>query len=152
MKTRSWLGTVSAAALVGFALQFGGSAQAEAAPPAEAGPGSGELFLTVQWCDTQEAMKQVVDRHAEAGEAAADAVWDALSSSGVCHTLDADMPAIATLIEATHKTVVTMSDPMGDDGAGRPVILEVWMAAIEGIADRPVYIARGAMLPGGAVT
>ena len=145
--TRLLLGTVSAVALVGLALHFDGS-PARAEEPTIAAAPDGELFLTVQWCDTPESMVLVVDRHAEAGEAAADAAWDELALYGVCHTIDSGLPAVATLIETMHTTIVTMADPV-DGAGGQPAVVEVWLAALEGITDQPVYIARGAMLDGG---
>jgi hypothetical protein len=144
---RLLIGTVSAFALASLALHFDGRA-AGAAEPAPTPETAGELFLTIQWCDTREAMVQVVDRHAQAGEAAANAAWDELALYGVCHTIDSGLPAIATLIEATHTTVVTMADP-AHRGSGQPAVVEVWLAALEGISDQPVYIARSAMLEGG---
>jgi hypothetical protein len=132
------IGTVSAIALAGLVAPFvGGVAHA-----------AGETFMTVQWCDTREAMEQVVDRHAEAGEAAADVVWDELSSYGVCHTLESGVPVLAILIEPTHQTVVTVTDPANETLAW-PAIMEVWAVDLEGLADRPVYIARGALLDAG---
>jgi len=107
---------------------------------------AGQQHPVIQWCDTKEAMASVVDSHSSKGQSAASAVWDEMVGKGVCHWVPMQLATTAILLQELHAVYVTAVDP-DRDGEKRQAVIEVWLAAVDGIPDRPVYITRADWAP-----
>ncbi len=99
---------------------------------------AGDRVLVVQWCDRAADMQAVVDRHAAAGQAAANALYLELVERASCHFLPAAMPTAGRLIEQHGFALVGIAVPMVE--TEQRAVVEVWSATVEGIPGRAVYI------------
>lgn len=99
---------------------------------------AGDQVLVVQWCDQAAHMQAVVDRHAAAGQAAANQLYLALVDRALCHVLPAATMKTGTLV-AQHGfafAFITIPFIERDERA----VVEVWSATVEGIEGRAVFI------------
>lgn len=129
---------LSAALVAAFLLSGGVAPNAPPSPFEE-----GSTVIVWQWCDTLEASADVVDVHAAAGLEAAGRRWDEHVAAGKCHWIPPQLATTALLVNQEHSERVMV--PIG--GRERPAMVEVWLAAIEGVRPHG-YVATVVPIPG----